>query len=1429
MHVALAVLVALCAVFSLTSRSVKASTPQIGASDNRNGSVSLKRELKDRRSQYSRTYVASEGGYLTRIYGQSINYRVGNKWRQIDRRLTVADKGFHNSANRFNLFVPNKLDSSHGIRVSKGSSWASLALQGADGTVQASGRSAKVDEAMPGVDLNIISGADNVGLQALISSASVKLQYRIDTSINLGLRKTRNGHINLLDSHKRVYFTISSSGSSFNPSFKVRKEGNHWLLTIFSSERQNTMSPSRLSLSINVPDMDQGGPSKGARSSEKTGPIHGAFQDCTIVSSPLENKNFCGPGDETLQVGNQGGKTYRSLIQFNAIDDLGHVLSDLRSSEVLFARMGLHFASQSTSNPAPVNANRLTQYWEKNYVTWNTASLGTAWNTPGGQFANPPVATVKEVGPLGDYESWYITQQVKDWITGIPNFGLLLQQATPTDQLYSFDSSRSTGGVNVWPLLEVRYYPRTGSRRQYQFEGINLNDRMSAAVNVASGDLLLSADDLETKGRNINLKIARQYNSLAAPTQTGTLGTGWTMDTGADMKLEFFNDGSVAFHGPSGYVVPFTKALDGNRYIAPSGIDATLTLEADNTFTLKMNKQPHKYIFDALTGQLKEQSDENDAITGQKRNSITYSYRSDGKLDRLTDSQNRTVIFQYNADGYLSKMQDSAGRTWRYSYDDNNRLISYTDANSKVTKYTYSGSKLQKVTDPKNVQTEITYEPESSKVTSVTQDALVAPQATKFYYKDDVAIPNTVVTDPRMKQTTYEWDAFSRVAKTIDPISNTESQTYTINSDIASKIDGFGNTTRFDYDSPDSLNPNNRLVKVTNPTSSTETISYADPSHPYYPTKHIDTGSNSNNYSYRQTGAMSLMWQGSNSANSAKLEYNADGTPKSSTDANGNVTTYTYDSNGYLRAVTYPSPLRTEAYAWDKVGRLISKTDGKGQTTRIRYDNLDRIERITYSDGSTVFYKYDANGNIIREIDSTGAIHYSYDGKNRLTQEINPNGTINRYKYDKSGNPVSLSDTGGTTRYSYNDADRLVSVTEPGNRTTNFVYNTNGQRKQTSYPNGVVVDWSYDESKRVTAIHALDGSHKQIVSLSYNYRRISDNKDVNDVQSVTDNLTGKTISYTYDDHNRLIQATSPDGTYSYSYDATGNRTRNGAITYQYNAANQLTSINNTTLLQYDDNGGLTGIGGTLGFSYNTKDQTTQITPSGGSPIPMLYKGKGQKVRTKAGPTSYLINVLGVGGEKTGSKTTFYTRDNNGDLISQRAPDGHRYYYITDRLGSTIMLTDEKGAVAATYQYDPFGNNTKTTGSIANPWRFTGEYLDSTTGLYKMGERYYDPSIARWSQQDPIFNPMDPPQANRYSYVGNNPVNYVDPNGQRPVLPCFKKKKCRHNYVVKQMKSVTGGQALATAGLLCLVIPVVGEACGTVTVITTFIYEFTKSH
>ncbi|HNS52883.1 MAG TPA: RHS repeat-associated core domain-containing protein, partial [Anaerolineae bacterium] len=113
------------------------------------------------------------------------------------------------------------------------------------------------------------------------------------------------------------------------------------------------------------------------------------------------------------------------------------------------------------------------------------------------------------------------------------------------------------------------------------------------------------------------------------------------------------------------------------------------------------------------------------------------------------------------------------------------------------------------------------------------------------------------------------------------------------------------------------------------------------------------------------------------------------------------------------------------------------------------------------------------------------------------------------------------------------------------------------------------------------------------------------------------------------------------------------------------------------------------------------------------------------------------------------------------------------------------------------------------------YRFTGQLLDSSLGLYHMGARWYDQSVGRWVSPDTIMpDPADPQSLNTYSYAVGNPVRYVDPSGHQQVPPefvewAFGVAVGAGSAALAVDLAVGGGAALCTLGLG------MGAYCGTV--------------
>jgi RHS repeat-associated protein len=116
---------------------------------------------------------------------------------------------------------------------------------------------------------------------------------------------------------------------------------------------------------------------------------------------------------------------------------------------------------------------------------------------------------------------------------------------------------------------------------------------------------------------------------------------------------------------------------------------------------------------------------------------------------------------------------------------------------------------------------------------------------------------------------------------------------------------------------------------------------------------------------------------------------------------------------------------------------------------------------------------------------------------------------------------------------------------------------------------------------------------------------------------------------------------------------------------------------------------------------------------------------------------------------------------NGRYLAKITPTG-TYYYHTDGVGSIRALTDATGQVVARFDYEPFGDVSKTEGSYVNQeaHRFTGKPQDPGTGLYYFNARYYDSEIGRFISVDPARDGL-----NWYAYAAGNPLRYVDPDGE----------------------------------------------------------------
>src|SRR5262249_21370838 len=139
----------------------------------------------------------------------------------------------------------------------------------------------------------------------------------------------------------------------------------------------------------------------------------------------------------------------------------------------------------------------------------------------------------------------------------------------------------------------------------------------------------------------------------------------------------------------------------------------------------------------------------------------------------------------------------------------------------------------------------------------------------------------------------------------------------------------------------------------------------------------------------------------------------------------------------------------------------------------------------------------------------------------------------------------------------------------------------------------------------------------------------------------------------------------------------------------------------------------------------------------------------------------------------------YAEMRNGRLInyifagSQRIVEidgqGQPFFNHSDHLGSSNIVTDRNGRITGRTEYYAFGQERRQEGSVHLPYSYTDKERDASTGLHCFGARYYFSAIGRFLSPDPVGikadRLLDPQRLNPYAYVRNNPLKYVDPNGE----------------------------------------------------------------
>lgn len=507
------------------------------------------------------------------------------------------------------------------------------------------------------------------------------------------------------------------------------------------------------------------------------------------------------------------------------------------------------------------------------------------------------------------------------------------------------------------------------------------------------------------------------------------------------------------------------------------------------------------------------------------------------------------------------------------------------------------------------------------------------------------------------------------------------------------------------------------------------------------------------------------------------------------------TTKLTYDLLGRRLSLDDPDMgLTTSAY--NGFGEEISRTDALGQETTQTYDKLGRVATVDNADGHTEL-SWDTSSNGLGRIgmtsspDGSHTVH-AYDTLGRpigIRHVVRGERFDIEMTYDNLGRPDTLvyPEVPGRSRFqvqaAYNATGALGHLDElvdnGGVLVPELLWQVNqrdarGALLQGVYGSGTIESRGYDLAGRVELILAENASPIYSHSLGY--------EPDGNVQWRRDNLRGRAEFFSYDGHERLRSWTLGSRVTEYRYDKIGNLTDvhvGGVLTehnvYGLGGRPHLLKSNAAGSYKYDARGRLI-----VDNAYNETKYTAFDLP--------------RSIDTGDGKTSFFYSALGRRAAKSGpfEDTVYvdnlYERRANGAGIQHifhvRAPDGHvadtiydetknaeeRLYLVRDHLGSTAVVLDEQGQVRKRNDYEPFGGRVDLLGlpdsaAPETPYGFTGHEHDDDLGLINMRGRIYAPALRRFLTPDPLVAmPLAGQNLNRYSYVMNNPLRFVDPSG-----------------------------------------------------------------
>jgi RHS repeat-associated protein len=751
------------------------------------------------------------------------------------------------------------------------------------------------------------------------------------------------------------------------------------------------------------------------------------------------------------------------------------------------------------------------------------------------------------------------------------------------------------------------------------------------------------------------------------------------------------------------------------------------------------------------------------------------------------------VIDNFNSLGLQTLSQDRVGRRLSYTYDAYNRLTSTVDSKSKITSYIYSGNRLASVVDPAGRRTQFRYNTSGELI-----EVLYPDSTTKgFEYQDGLL---TKETDQRKNSTTYVYNDFHRLEKIIKPDQTTIGVNDMGSTTVGNSDGSLGQLKSIGTDenqvSDILIDSNNNqttvekdwqgfIYKVTDAENHV-TAFKRDQKGRVIEIIRPDQSIVKNTYD-QLTGDLKGVSDTATGQNES-FTYDSFGQLISRTDSLGKTYINQFDPNTGLLLKEIAPGNKNINYSYNNLGQVTSKTinteNSTGLTTNYQYDQDSNLTKIQNPDTKSIYLNYDLAGNLIsRKVETQIGIFsetkFTYDTFNRLTKVTSANSEVTEYSYLVTGELFQITDPKGkTTKFEYDVMGRLIKKTDTLGFVHSFEYDANGNTSLETDPNGNEKIFSYNKVNKLLQVNLPD----DIIKFEY------------DTKGETTKATStiNQVSYTRDIKSRVTQtlsiglnamSTYPQLAFNYAYNANDNRTTTttdiGSISYYYDDLNRLINLSSSNGSTYDFNydnygrlnslirpGSRTDYAYTSGGAVNSIIHSSSNVTKSFSQYDYDLRNFPTQKRSVAGTFNYTYDANGqITGSNNIIRTETFSYDSLGnrnsdidgsylyDEASQRLKEDWQFHYAYDNNGNLLSkIPKDQTKESFSYSYSSRNQliNVKVTEGL------TGPLVREVSYAYDVLGRRMEKKV--WVKDSPSGT-----YTRRYVYDGDNIFAEYDGN------------------------------------------------------------------